>query len=46
MKRRAMFVISRLFFIYFTITRGKKIGRYTEDFVVYRGSLYQGSTVV
>ena len=41
MKRRAKglatfvrgFVISRFFFIYFTITGAKKIVRYTKDFV-------------
>ena len=29
---------------YNCITRGKKIVRYTEDFVLYRSSLYRGST--
>jgi len=29
-----LFAITRLFFIYFTITGVKKIVRYTEDFVI------------
>ena len=29
--------------MYFTITGVKKIVRYTEDFVIYRVSLYRGS---
>jgi len=28
------FLLSRFFFIYFTITGAKKIVRYTEDFVI------------
>ena len=39
------FGISRFFSIYFTITGVKKIVRYTED-LLYRGSLYRGSTVL
>ena len=31
---------------HFTFTGVKIIGRYTEDFVIYRGSLYRGSTVL
>ena len=29
-----LFAITRLFFIYFTVTRVMKIVRYTEDFVI------------
>ena len=31
--------------MYFTTTRVKKIVRYTEDFIIKRGSLYRESTV-
>ena len=31
---RMRFVISRLFFIYFTVTEVKKIVRYSENFVI------------
>ena len=37
------FVMSRFFFIYFTITEVKKVVRYIED--LNRGSCYSGSTL-
>ena len=38
-------VISRFLSIHYTVTGAENIVRYTEDFVIYRGSLYGGSTV-